>query len=166
VQKITTKKIQVMSNNILFYEKHLKEAIDPFRATLHSAGIDLFSPINLTINPRDTVVVDSGIKVKLPPNCYGRLCGRSGNRLDGIEIFDGVIDSDFFGTVKIIVRNTNRYTDLEITQGERIAQLICQPFILPQIAEVDNILETTNFRIRDQIPSERGEKGLGSTGYF
>ena len=64
----------------------------------------------------------------------------------------GVIDSDYRGELMIFFYN---YGDNEqvIKNGDRLAQLIIQPYLKCQIVESDNLSD-----------SQRGEGGFGSTG--
>ena len=64
----------------------------------------------------------------------------------------GVIDADYRGEVRVGLTNHSDkpYT---IEPGERIAQLVVTPVLLPEIAEVSSLDETA-----------RGAGGFGSTG--
>jgi len=63
-----------------------------------------------------------------------------------------VIDADYRGPVGVILFNFGD-EPFEIKQGDRIAQLILEQIITPQICQVDDLTET-----------ERGAGGFGSTG--
>ena len=64
----------------------------------------------------------------------------------------GVIDSDYRGELVVPLRNfgDGAYT---IQPGERIAQLVIIPVLLPEIVEVEELSQT-----------QRGQGGFGSTG--
>ncbi len=64
----------------------------------------------------------------------------------------GVIDSDYTGEICAVYDNVSckNYT---IKRGERIAQLLIVPILLPDVEETDRLYET-----------ERGSNGFGSTG--
>ena len=64
----------------------------------------------------------------------------------------GVIDSDYRGEIMVALYNHSNES-LEISHGDRIAQLVLTPYITASFIETD-ILED----------SKRGEGGFGSTG--
>lgn len=108
---------------------------------------------HLIIPARTRCLVKTGIAVKIPANCYGRIAPRSGLAISkGIIIMAGVIDADYRGEVGVIIFNSGNES-FEVRKGDRIAQLICERIIYPKIEEVDNLDETN-----------RGDKGFGSTG--
>lgn len=136
----------------------------PTRGTAGAAGWDLYSPIDFTIpatqNSRGTAAVNVGrfqvdtlVAFAIPENIVGDVKGRSGLAFkQGMDSFSGTIDSDFRGTVKVLLYNfTGR--DVEIKKGERIGQIIFKYAPPVELEETDKLDET-----------ERGEGGLGSTG--
>lgn len=64
----------------------------------------------------------------------------------------GVIDPDYEGEVCALVHNLNS-TRVILGQGERIAQLVCLPYVQAKYVKVNRLPST-----------ERGESGFGSTG--
>lgn len=69
-----------------------------------------------------------------------------------IDVGAGVIDADYRGPVGVILFNHSD-TDFEVKPGDRIAQLIIEKIITPEVLEVDDLDSTV-----------RGEGGFGSTG--
>lgn len=65
---------------------------------------------------------------------------------------DGTIDAHYTGTVRVTIFNT-KPSDYIFKAGEKIAQLVIQPCLLPELEVVDELEET-----------DRGEGGFGSTG--
>ena len=72
------------------------------------------------------VTLDTDISVDPPKGTYVRISPRSGlaykNQLD---VLAGVIDSDYRGTIKIMLQNPGQ-EPVTITTGQRIAQTICK----------------------------------------
>lgn len=64
----------------------------------------------------------------------------------------GVIDADYRGSVGVILFNHSD-VDFEIKEGDRIAQLIIEKIITPDVVEVEDLDSTA-----------RGAGGFGSTG--
>jgi deoxyuridine 5'-triphosphate nucleotidohydrolase len=126
----------------------------PRRGSDLSAGLDLSSAANLTIAAGDRALVPTDLAVACPPGTYGRVAPRSGLALKkGIDVGAGVIDADYRGPLGVILFNWGR-EDFEIRQGDRVAQLILESIVLPDVVEVQGELDAT----------ERGVGGFGSTG--
>ena len=71
----------------------------PVRATAGSAGYDFFSPVDITLNPGETVKIPTGIRVEMEQDWVLKCYPRSGlgfkYRLQ-INNTVGIIDSDYF----------------------------------------------------------------------
>lgn len=138
--------------------KFLREgAVLPRRGTEGSAGYDLCAcvPQEVTIAPGEAVLFPIGIAIALPQGSAGLIYTRSGLGVrHGIAVANGVgvIDSDYRGELHVCLRNFSGepYT---VAPGERIAQLIVTPVLLPEIVEVLQLDDTA-----------RGTGGFGSTG--
>ncbi len=129
----------------------------PKRATEESAGLDLSALLEnpVTINPREIVKIPTGIAIELEKGFAGLVYPRSGlSTKHGISLANcvGVIDSDYRGEILVAVINHSD-TPFTINSGERIAQLVITPVMLPEIEITDNLNDT-----------ERGAGGFGSTG--
>jgi dUTP pyrophosphatase len=118
-----------------------------------AAGLDLSSAQTLTIPQGGRALVATDLSVACPPGTYARIAPRSGLALKhGIDVGAGVIDADYRGPVGVILFNWGD-KEFEIQQGDRIAQLILEQIVIPDIQVVDELCVT-----------ERGEGGFGSTG--
>ncbi len=130
----------------------------PRFATAGAAAMDLCACIDepVTIAPGESKVIPSGISIALPgPEYVALLFSRSGMGVKhGLRLSNcvGVIDSDYRGEVGVALRNDSA-TPYTVSEGERIAQLMIAPVILPTVSVVDALPE-----------SERGAGGFGSTG--
>lgn len=134
------------------------KAMIPKRATPGSAGLDLSACIEapVTLSPGGLTMIPTGLAVALPSaDCVALIYARSGLAVrHGIALSNGVgvVDSDYRGEIKVGLCNVGSepYT---IQPGERIAQMVIAPVLLPPVLEVDELDET-----------ERGAGGFGSTG--
>ena len=126
----------------------------PRRGTPGSAGLDLFSNVDLTINPGERSLVDVGIKVAIGRGYYGRIASRSSMACKGIDVAAGVIDSDYRGVVKVLLVNNSR-EPFSVRQRDAIAQLIVEKIYTcePEFVDTESNLGDT----------ERGSGGFGST---
>ncbi len=132
-----------------------KDAQLPSYACRGDAGLDLFSVEDLSIDPGDSILVHTGIKIQLPPNTEAQVRPRSGLALKhGITVLNtpGTIDEGYRGEVGVIIINHGKET-FNISKGMRIAQMVVKPVLEVDVEMVDALSET-----------ERGNGGFGSTG--
>jgi dUTP pyrophosphatase len=135
-------------------EKRFEDSIIPTRGSNMAAGLDLYAHDPATIKPGETVKIDTGISIELPACTFGAIFARSGLATkQGLRPANcvGVVDADYRGAVIVALHNDSNETR-EIAKGDRIAQLVIIPYIIPHITE-DKLNNT-----------ERGDGGFGSTG--
>ena len=128
----------------------------PRRAHPTDAGLDLAAHREVTIGPKETVIVGTGNAAAIRPGAVGLLAGRSSLPLkyDGVTLANnvGILDSPYRGEIGVILRNASD-VPVTIPAGERIAQLLIIPIEIPEVVVVD------------ELPaSGRGAGGFGSTG--
>ena len=131
------------------------EAKLPTKAHEGDAGWDLYSLYDYTINPHETVKVDTGLNFQLPEGTFGAIYARSGlSTKQGLRPANcvGVCDSGYRNNYIVPLYNDSDEVRT-IHKHDRIAQLIIQPFIQTELTEVDALDET-----------ERGSGGFGSSG--
>ena len=118
-----------------------------------SAGWDIKSSESVIIKPGERYAVSTGATLKAcPEDCYLRMAPRSGHAYKfGIDVFAGVIDSDYRGELKAILFNSGTEA-FGIKRGDRVAQLI--PTVLA---------EYTVNGVSNALLTERGDAGFGST---
>lgn len=139
----------------LLVQKLSSTAITPTRGSAFAAGYDLYASAPLSIKARNKGLVSTSLAIAVPAGTYGRVAPRSG--LASKHFLDtgaGVIDADYRGEVKVLLFNFSE-VDYEVKQGERVAQLVLERIVTPEVVEVQT-LETT----------VRGMGGFGSTGYI
>lgn len=166
-------------------EKCHADAKVPVYAHSGDAGLDVYTVEDVTIHPGQTVIVPTGLKCALPLGYELQVRPRSGLSVKTplrVANAPGTIDSNYRGEIGIIVTNTTpaikdiqqhpiidehgkiQYfavdailygEDYTIPKGTRIAQLVLSEVPSVSFYEVDSVME---------VPSERGEKGFGSSG--
>ncbi|MBQ8973508.1 MAG: dUTP diphosphatase [Clostridia bacterium] len=109
----------------------------PKRATGGSAGYDFFSPVDFTLQPSETILLPTGVRVRIDEGWVLLLMPRSSlgfkYRLQLANTV-GVIDSDYFGAdneghIHLKLTNDSREGRvLTIRRGEAIAQGIFVPY--------------------------------------
>jgi dUTP pyrophosphatase len=133
-----------------------ENAVIPSRESLCAAGCDLSAAIdtNIMIPPHQTVKIPTGLAMELPEGTFGAIYARSGIATkEGLAPANkvGVADSDYRGEIMVALHNhSNEYRIVE--PGQRIAQLIIQPYIAAVYEETNILSETA-----------RGAGGFGST---
>jgi dUTP pyrophosphatase len=141
----------------------------PEYKTRGAAGMDIYAPLrvvagavmsrkgssSLVIEPGEAKTFACGFAVAIPEGFVGLVAPRSGLAARysvTVGNAPGVIDSDYRGEVKVILRNEGRRAFF-VRPGDRIAQLIIMPTPWCSLVQVDRLPET-----------ERGSGSLGSTG--
>lgn len=145
----------------LYYTKVTPEVPDLIRYSKGAAGFDL-TGMSLTVDDNGYIIVDTGVKVAVPPEYVGILTLRSSfSKNYFMRNSIGIIDADYRGEVKAMIYPQVSYAGTEpsiddhITNiiGQRFAQIVLMPISVGQAYEVGELPET-----------ERGEGGFGSTG--
>jgi dUTP pyrophosphatase len=128
----------------------------PTRATAGDAGLDLYASEAARLEPGSRASVGTGIAIEIPEGHAGLVLPRSGwAAKHGISLVNapGLIDAGYRGELRVLLLNTDRDEAFEISEGDRIAQLLVVPFASLEPVESDALAE-----------SERGRGGFGSTG--
>lgn len=128
----------------------------PSLANEGDVAFDLCSTVDLELQPGQRTAVPTGILVEIPQGYEGQIRPRSGLAIQyGVTVLNapGTIDSGFRGEIKSIMVNLGS-DGFRITKGMRICQLAIR-----RVPEVQLVKSET------LSPSERGEKGFGSSGH-
>ena len=124
---------------------------------------------SIVLQPGDEVLVHSGLKIHIGSTyahghlvhnigIYGLIVPRSGlgfKHYVRLANTAGVIDANYQGEIMIKIRNESTNKPLEIERGDRLCQMIFQPY-----------LTNVKFDLVDEFSrdSSRGENGFGSSG--
>ena len=93
------------------------------------AGADIYSAINITIEPGMRALVPTGIAIALSDGYAAFVHPRSGLAVKygvGLVNAPGTIDAGYRGEISVIVINHDQSESFEIKRGDRIAQLVFQ----------------------------------------
>lgn len=104
------------------------DAVLPTRNTPNSAGLNLFSNIEITIPSLSRVRIPTGVVMSIPDCHYGKIMDSSLTWINGLHVLQGVIDSDFRGEISVVLFNTSRNEQL-IHKGDIIAQIIIMKYV-------------------------------------
>lgn len=134
------------------FKKEHKEAVIPTIAHEGDAGHDLYCTEDIEIGFDEQLMIDTKISCAIPEGWVGLIRPRSGlaanHRLD---IRAGVVDAPYRDTIKVLIVN-ECFRPYKFKKGDRIAQMVVVPF-MAESKEVEELDDT-----------ERGKKGIGSTG--
>ncbi|XP_057837323.2 deoxyuridine 5'-triphosphate nucleotidohydrolase isoform X2 [Cryptomeria japonica] len=134
-------------------KKLSSNAVMPSRASPLAAGYDLSSAAACVVPARGKAMIPTDLSIAIPEGTYARVASRSGLAWKHcIDVGAGVIDADYRGPVAVILFNHSDH-DFQVNSGDRIAQLIIEKILTPEVLEVD-VLDST----------VRGGGCLGSTG--
>lgn len=141
----------------------------PVKKNRSDAGFDVFTPVDVTVNPGQIVKVPLNIRMKLPSGSWARIETKSGHGAKGHLVYAGVIDQDYRGIPHVIMTNLNSPVEFDEQTGEmkksdkvlrfpagtKIAQITMNPHSLDFYMEKVESVDTN---------TDRGEGGFGSTG--
>ena len=143
-------------------------AVMPTRAHVYDAGLDLYTPNDVTVpgtkvlgyDPLEnaemvevgSATIDTGVHVKIPEGCVGFIKSKSGLMVNHGITTDGTIDCGYTGSIRVCLFNHGG-SKYEVKKGDKIAQLVIVPCVLLPLEQVDKLEKT-----------DRGAKGFGSTG--
>ena len=134
-----------------YFQKLSEKAISPHQATPGSVGYDLFTPVDLLIQPNKQKTVFLDLAVTPPEGYYAQLMSKLGLMvLYELEAKAGVIDPDFTGNIGVVLKN-NSDQPIERLAGKQIAQLLFIKVATPILVQVTSLART-----------EWGEYGFGA----
>ena len=116
-------------------------AIIPTRASKESAGLDLYSSIDVDIEVGSIKKVNTGICISLPENSYGSIRDKSSIASKGLSTLGGVIGSDYTGEI-IVIMTTSLIEPIKIKKEQKIAELIVSNTMYPEIKKIESLKET------------------------
>jgi dUTP pyrophosphatase len=126
----------------------------PTRGTCGSSGLDVYTPIDIDIEPRKDVLIPLDLAFDIPFGWDLSVYNKSGistkKKLDkGAEL----IDSDYTGNCHIHFFN-NSDDMVHFDKGDKVAQLVMREVWMGSLEVVDKIEKNT----------KRSGNGFGSTG--
>ena len=141
-EKVSFKQFEeAWKNNFLSSDNEIKEIYEniklPCRATKGSAGYDFFAPIDVTINPKENILIPTGIRVKIDEGWFLGIMPKSGLGFKFRLQMDntiGVIDGDYYysdneGHIFVKITNdSNQGKVVTLKAGVSICQGILFPF--------------------------------------
>lgn len=146
-----------MSLQVKIKKLHEK-AVVPKYATSGAAGMDLVAISEKPVFENGIAYVEygTGLAVNIPSGFCGLLMPRSSITSNTTLVLGnsvGLIDSDFFGEIKLRFKSITLAGGKKYKVGDRVGQLLIMEYPTIEFLEVDELDK-----------SDRGESGFGSTG--
>ena len=123
----------------------------PEFAHAEDAGMDIRTPITVTIQPGETTRIWSGVHMLIPWGFEARLANKSGIYSKDL-VCDGLIDAGYTGQIGIVMHNRGKY-GYTFAKGDKLTQIVISKKPMAKIIQVDEMPNT-----------QRGAGGFGSTG--
>lgn len=125
----------------------------PTKKYPEDAGWDVYAGETFSLLPGERQTIGLGFCLELPPGYYARTEGKSGRaKYEGITTIGNIIDSTYRGECHATVVNLSKQ-QVTVLNGDKVCQLLICPVV---ITELEEVIELS--------PSDRGDKGHGSTG--
>lgn len=116
-----------------------KFAYMPTKGHAADAGWDLYAVEDLYIEPRSSVLVDTGVHIAIPYGCVGFIKSRSSMATKKNIMSDaGVIDSGYTGSIRVKLYNQSNQRQ-SIKKGDRICQLVILETNMERLCEVKSL---------------------------
>ena len=132
-----------------------KDAKIPTHGSEGAAGYDLYVTNSADIPVGESTFFHTGIAMKIPHGYFGAIYPRSGMACKkGLRLSNScaVIDEDYIGEIMLSIHNDSKFAH-RIEAGDRVAQIVIQPYSSISFYEVPVLEET-----------KRSTNGFGSTG--
>lgn len=121
----------------------------PVRKTKNSAGYDFYIPFDTIINPNETILIPTGIKVIMNENEFLGIYVRSGlGTKYNLRMCNqvGIIDADYYNNIEneghIFIKMQNEGNEtVYLKKSDRIAQGIFQKYYITDFDQVAEIRE-------------------------
>jgi dUTP pyrophosphatase len=146
--KTKTLKIELLNSDAKF----------PEYAYPSDSGFDLYSTVEIILQPFGRALVPTGIKLSIPEEFEIQVRPKSGLAINqGLTVLNtpGTVDSGYNGEIKVIIFNTNN-TSVTIPKGTKIAQAVLSPVVNGKYVDLVQVNKVSD--------GDRGDNGFGSTG--
>ena len=149
-----------MRQNVeVLFAKLDPDASIPTQGSKSAAGWDLRALEDTTVSRGTSTKIRTGLAVAIPEGWEGQIRSRSSLGAKGMIMPNGIgtIDSDYRGELMVLATWIGEGDEINLSKGERIAQMLISPVPLTNFREVS---------FDDLSKTERGKGGFGSSGKF
>jgi dUTP pyrophosphatase len=146
--------LMALTTNALVVQFTRPGAALPIKAHDGDAGYDLTCCESSIIHAWHVTKILLGIRWHLPEGCYARIVGRSSSLLNGLYVHESIIDNGYRGEIYVVATGWGR--DIEVIQGQRVAQVLLYPLVHIPLSMTDEVSYASI--------DGRGINGFGSSG--
>ena len=118
------------------------QATMPERKTPLAAGYDITPAEGFVIQPGEQRLINTGIALAIPEGYYGQLLSRSSTAKKEVSVEGGVIDADYRGPIKIMLRNQSQEPFSFKIGDPPVVQIVLIKITTPPVQEVSTLTET------------------------
>jgi len=158
MKDIENELIQNSSKLPLGYVKLHPDAIDPTYNYETDSGFDLYSVIDIEIQPFGRELIPTGLSFDIKDGYEIQVRSKSGLALkQGLMVLNspGTVDNGYIGEVQVILMNMNNHS-IQINKGMKVAQGVLTSVVNGKWVELHKLNEI--------VTKDRGSNGFGSTG--
>jgi len=134
------------------FKKMSNKAKTPTKAYTFDAAFDLYSVDEIAIPSNEQREVKVGLAFEIPEGWHMQIHTRSSYGKKMLRCHLGIVDSGYRNELSIWVHNFSNDVHY-VKEGDKICQILFLP-----------VPETILSEVNELTPSERGEKGHGSSG--
>ena len=128
----------------------------PNKINWSDAGFNLYAIETIVIPPKTSLSARSGVGIEIPKKYYGEIIRNQGKAM----VFEGVIDSDYKGEIRVLLMNYSARDVVIFNEGDKIAKIV-----LNEIHQASSLKENEGgptYEKKNLV--QRGQNGFGSTG--
>lgn len=142
---------EVVRVEVLFHKVRPNAKVFEY-ANYNDSGMDMYSAVDMALQPGETYIIPTGISVAVPDGLELQVRPTSGNSSKTklrVANAPGTVDAGYRGEVGIIVDNIGEEA-IQIREGQKVAQGVLCPVMKAHMVEVAELPK-----------SDRGKKGYG-----
>ena len=128
----------------------------PNKINWSDAGFNLYAIETIVIPPKTSLSARTGVGIEIPKKYYGEIIRNQGKAM----VFEGVIDSDYKGEIRVLLMNYSARDVVIFNEGDKIAKIV-----LNEIHQASSLKENeggSTYEKKNLV--QRGQNGFGSTG--
>jgi len=136
-----------------------KDELEELEFSITMDREEMMKDVEITLQPRESITVKTGIYMKIPENNFGFLDTRSSTSKIKLDLLCRTIDEPYTGNLRLALINLNE-VPVTIKQSQCVAQIIIMPYTKTEPAKHVNLKDF----LAAAGETTRGNKGFGSTG--
>ena len=128
----------------------------PNKINCSDVGFNLYAIETIVIPPNTSLSARTRVGIEISKKYYGEIIKNQGKTM----VFEGVIDSDYKGEIRVLLMNYSAHDVVIFNEGDKIAKIV-----LNEIHQASSLKENeggSTYEKKNLV--QRGQNGLRSTG--